>query len=197
MNIMSDSTKTVQQSPTILVNHFDEDSVKRFKEEFFRLMDDEFIPIVAIYVDSYGGEIHSLLAMVDIMTSRTEKPVATIALGKAMSCGGILLACGSDGLRFAGPNSTIMIHEVSAMNWGTLADLKNNLKEVERLNTVVFKILETKCKQKSGYFQNLIKNNKQQDLYFTANQSKKHRIIDVIGMPKIEFGTAFHISWLK
>lgn len=190
---MDDKSKLPQTS--ILVNHFDEETVKKFKEEFYRLMDDHEIPIVPIYVDSYGGEIHSLLAMVDIMNSRNEKPVATIALGKAMSCGSILLACGSSGFRFAGPNATILIHEVSSMNWGTLSELKNNLKEVERLNTIIFKILETKCKQKSGYFQNLIRVNKQQDLFFTANQAKKHKIVDAIGMPKIEFGQAYRITF--
>jgi ATP-dependent Clp protease protease subunit len=182
------------QSPTIIVNHFEEEAVRKFKEDFYRIMDEPEIPIVAIYIDSYGGEIHSLLAMVDILHSRNEKPIATVSLCKAMSCGSILLACGTNGLRFAGPNSTIMVHEVSAMNWGTLADLKNNLKEVERLNSVIFKILETKCKQKSGYFQNLIKANKQQDLFFTANQAKKHRIVDAVGMPKIHLAKGFQIT---
>ena len=44
----------------------------------------------------------------------SEIPVATIVEGKAMSCGAVLLTFGEDGMRFADPDATVMIHDVLA-----------------------------------------------------------------------------------
>lgn len=191
----SSNQENQKKNNTILVNNFNETTVKNFREEFQKLDEDVDVPLIVIYIDSYGGVIYSLLAMIDIIDGRSsKKPVATIALGKAMSCGAVLLTCGTKGYRFAGKNSSLMIHEVSSMNFGSLTELKNNLKEVERLNDVIFKILETNCNQKSGYFRKLIKNNDQADLYLTASQGKKHRLIDYVGVPKISFNTNIKLS---
>ena len=171
----------------IIINEFDEPSVKTFREQFQKLYDDDMVPIIPIYIDSYGGGVYSLLALIDIIEGFScRKPIATIALGKAMSCGGLLLAVGSPGYRFAGPNSTIMIHQVSSMSWGTLSEMKNNLKEVERLNNLLFKKLDDRCKKKAGYWSALLKKNDHTDLFLTANQSKKHGLIDQVGLPQFE-----------
>src|SRR6185436_15830041 len=86
----------------------DDDRVKEFDEAICKCLRNgqEIIPII---IDSYGGSVDSMNAMIDIIDS-IEIPVATICLGKAMSAGAMLLACGDEGLRFASPTSRVMIH---------------------------------------------------------------------------------------
>ena len=69
---------------TILVNKFTEDSAKDFKKDMFRAQNSGQ-KIIPIEIDSYGGEVYSLLKMIDVIKSSTV-PVATICMGKAMSC---------------------------------------------------------------------------------------------------------------
>ena len=135
--------KTMTNEPkirnAILVNEFTEFGVKSFKSDFDEL-NSGLMPIIPIFIDSFGGEIYSLLAMLDIISTAT-KPVATIALGKAMSCGSILLACGTPKFRFVGPHSTVMIHDAATFSFGKIEDLKA---EIESLKTELAKQTEVK-----------------------------------------------------
>lgn len=177
----------------ILVNDFNEDGVKHFKADFDALKASN-IPVIPVIIDSYGGEIYSLLAMLDIILS-ADRPVATIALGKAMSCGSILLACGSPGLRFVGPHSTVMIHDVGSVSFGKIEDLKADVGEAERLNNKIFGILNEKCSKKEGYFQKIVAEKKHANWYLTSEEALKHGLVDVIGIPVLN--GAFNLEVAK
>ena len=41
-----------------------------------------------------------------------------------MSCGAVLLTFGEEGMRFADPNATVMIHDVSSGMYGKIEELK-------------------------------------------------------------------------
>ena len=181
----NNNTPPILLNNYIVVNEFSEYGVKQFKNDFEALKNAPDVPVILIYIDSYGGEIYSLLAMIDMIESCDTKPVATIALGKAMSCGGVLLTCGTKGYRFAGKNSTIMIHGASSFSFGKLEDIKADVNECERLNAVILKILAKKCSQKETYFKKLIDKNKNTNIYLDAESAKKHRIIDCIGIPEV------------
>lgn len=170
----------------ILVNEFHESAVKDFKNHFEILNRSDY-PIIPIYVDSFGGEIYSALAMIDILEC-ADKPIATIAIGKAMSAGSVLLACGSPGWRFASPNSTIMIHDAASFNCGKIEELKTSLKHVDALNDIMYGILAKKCGHKDkDYFKKIIKEKGNQDWYIDATEALKHKIVDHIGVPKFGF----------
>jgi len=170
----------------ILVNEFTEFGVKSFKADF-DILKNSNLPMIPIIIDSFGGEIYSLLAMLDIIVS-ADRPIATIGLGKAMSCGSILLACGSPGFRFIGPHSTVMIHDAGSVSFGKIEDLKADVGEADRLNTKIFGILNERCGKKQGYFQAIVAHKKHANWYLTPEEALRHGVVDKIGIPIIDQG---------
>lgn len=169
---------------SIIVNSFNEQSVKEFKSEFDELNHSN-IPIIPIFIDSYGGEVYSLFAMLDIISTAI-KPIATIALGKAMSCGGILLACGSPEFRFVGPYSTVMIHDAASMSFGKIEELKADVFEADRLNTKMYNILDERCNKKKDYFNKLMGERKHANIYLNPEEVILHGLADHMGIPVID-----------
>ena len=111
--------------------------------------------IVPVVIDSYGGEVYSLMAMIAAIED-AELPVATIVEGKAMSCGAILFSFGEEGLRFMDRNATLMIHDVSSMEWGKVEELKASAKEADRLNDKVYTMMARNCGKKDDYFLKIV-----------------------------------------
>ncbi|MFN4975289.1 MAG: ATP-dependent Clp protease proteolytic subunit [Bacteroidota bacterium] len=169
---------------SIILNAFTEQSVKEFKTEFDELNNSN-IPMIPIFIDSFGGEIYSLFAILDIISTAT-KPIATIALGKAMSCGSILLACGSPGFRFVGPYSTVMIHDAASISFGKIEELKADVFEADRLNTKLYSILDEKCGKKKSYFHRLVGERKHANMYLNPQEVITHGLADHIGIPVID-----------
>ena len=176
----------------IVVTKFDEESATEFVEELkLRNQPGDEEPIV-ITIDSYGGQIYALLSMVDAI-AEVKKPVITHCLGKAMSCGAVLLSVGN--IRYASPTSTVMIHEASSFAWGNVNDVKVSSQESERLNTLLLGILATRCKTKGGVaaFKKIFSNEKR-DIFLTAAEAKKLGIIDHIGSPRVTAKTGWEIK---
>src|ERR1700740_708997 len=67
---------------------------------------------VAMYINSPGGVVTPALAIYAPMQS-TRPPVSTLCTGQAASMGSLLLAAGQKDMRFALPNSRIMVHQPS------------------------------------------------------------------------------------
>ena len=177
----------------VLVNDFTEYGVKSFKADFDDLNGSN-LPIIPVIIDSFGGDVYSLLAMLDIM-STASKPVATIALGKAMSCGSILLACGSAGLRFVGPHATVMIHDVATISFGKIEELKSDVGEAERLNIKIFGLLNERCAKNKGYFQKIVAEKKHTNWYLDSKEVLKHGLADHVGLPVID--SLFNLDVVK
>ena len=73
----------LRKNPVIItVNKFNEDAVKKFRTDMNMAVNSgqSVIPVV---IDSYGGQVYSLMAMVS-MIKACPLPVATIIQGKAM-----------------------------------------------------------------------------------------------------------------
>lgn len=177
----------------VLVNEFNEYGVKCFKADFDDL-NSSSLPIIPVIIDSFGGEVYSLLAMLDIISTAV-KPVATIALGKAMSCGSILLACGTEGLRFVGPHATVMVHDVATVSFGKIEELKADVGEAERLNIKIFELLNNKCNKSKGYFQKIVADKKHTNWYLDSKEVIKHGLADHVGLPVID--SLFNLDVVK
>ena len=168
----------------ITVNRFDEDALNKFYEKFLELDLRPEIKVIPIVINSYGGNVSALLGMLDIM-KLTNKPVATIALGKAMSCGAVLLSAGTKGYRYAGAHTSILIHEVSSSAGGKTADLENELKDVKNLNNKLMRLLAKNCGLKNkDYFLTKSRKNANVDLYYSAEESRKLGLIDFVSVPR-------------
>jgi len=166
----------------VLVNKFNEESFASLikdSEEVIKTGQD-FLPIV---IDSYGGYCHSLFGMIDFL-AHVDIPVITVAVGKAMSCGALLLSSGQE--RYVAPNASIMVHEIITGAWGKMLEVSNSTKESKRINMLLFKLLDRNTDHKSGYWREMCDKNKNADVYLTANQCIKHNLATQIGIPHIE-----------
>ncbi len=94
---------------------------------------------ISFYINSPGGIVTSGLSIYDTMQYIRPK-VATICVGQACSMGSLLLAAGESGMRYALPNSRIMIHQPSGGAQGQATDIEIQAREIlklrERLNQI-------------------------------------------------------------
>lgn len=137
-------------------------------------------------IDSFGGETYSLFGMIDLLENFKSKGVEiiTVCTAKAMSCGVILFTVGSR--RFASPNATFLVHEVSSFCFGKNVDIKNSAKHTEDMQKRAFRILDKNTGHKPGYWQNRVKLNEHADIYLTAAQAKAESIVTHIGVPLVK-----------
>jgi ATP-dependent Clp protease protease subunit len=179
----------------IWVNKFNEESAKRFREQILKRVEDlpaVEIPIV-VYIDSYGGLVDSLAMMVETI-DEVPNPVYTVCLGKAMSCGAILLSHGDR--RYCGQHSSVMVHEVSHGAAGDVHDVFNDAEEGKRINAYWLGLLAKNCGIKGGYtkLRKMIKDRDGREWWMDAKAALNFGIIDEIGTPVIEPQIAFTIN---
>ena len=97
---------------------------------------------IAFYINSPGGVVTSGLAIYDTMQYIRPK-IATVCIGQAASMGSLLLAAGEPGMRYALPNTRVMIHQPSGGFRGQASDIEIHAREVlklrERLNNIYVK----------------------------------------------------------
>lgn len=168
--------------PFVMVNAFNEESVKKFINDCQRLIAKDF-EFITILIDSYGGHVYSLLSMIDYLNN-CDRQIITVCSGKAMSCGSVLFSCGD--LRFVSPNATLMVHSVCSGVFGKESEVKTSAQEVTRLNNSIFKILDQNTGQKTGFWREKIKDIENGELYLTPNQSIKYGLATKVGMPSIK-----------
>ena len=173
------------RKPPIIVrmNKFTEDSAKKFHQEM-AMAHSSGQKVIPVVIDSYGGQVYSLMSMISAIQA-SELPVATIVEGKAMSCGAVLLSFGEQGMRFADPNATVMIHDVSSGAWGKIEELKADVAEAERLDEKIFTMMARNCGKKDDYFKKKVFNKKHADWFMDAQEAKKHGLVNHLRVPKL------------
>ena len=184
----------LRKSPVIIrVNKFNEEAAKKFSQEMAQAHNtgQKVIPVV---IDSYGGQVYSLMSMIAAIRD-AELPVATIVEGKAMSCGAVLLTFGEEGMRFADPDATIMIHDVSSGGFGKIEELKADVKEAERLDEKIFTMMARNCGKKDDYFKKKVFNKKHADWFLDAAEAKKHGMVNHLRMPSFRISVDVDIDF--
>jgi ATP-dependent Clp protease protease subunit len=174
--------------PTIIrVRKFDDPAAKEFSNLMMKAQNTGQ-PVVPVIIDSYGGQVYSLMSMIsDIRHSKV--PVATIVQGKAMSCGAILFSFGADGRRYMDPDATVMIHDVSSMNWGKIEEIKAGAEETERLNQKVYQMMAENCGHNKDYFLDMIHEKGHADWFLDADEAKKHNLANHLHVPEMMIET--------
>jgi len=168
----------------ITVNDFTEESAKEFSE-LMSMAHNTGQKVIPIVIDSYGGLVHSLMSMIaDINAS--DLPVATIVKGKAMSCGAILATFGAEGMRYADPDATFMIHEVSLAAFGKTEEVTASAEEGRRLNEKVLKMMARNCGQDESYFIDQIHDRKHADWFLTADEAHQIGMVNHVRVPKMQ-----------
>ena len=177
----------------VRVNKFDEESA----EKFVKLVGEAHNtgqPVIPIVIDSYGGQVYSLMTMIAAIKD-AELPIATIVEGKAMSCGAVLTTFGEEGRRFADAESTIMIHDVSSMEWGKVEELKASAKEADRLNEKIYTMMAQNCGKADDYFLKIADKKKHADWFLGAREAKKHNLINHLRVPKMSINVDVNMTF--
>jgi len=131
---------------------------------------------IHVYINSPGGAISAGMAIYD--TIQYIRPnVSTICIGQAASMGALLLSSGSQGKRFALPNSRILIHQPSMSGLaGQATDIDIHAKEILRLREAMNEILA----KHTGQDLNRIEKDVERDYIMTAEQAREYGIVDEV-----------------
>jgi ATP-dependent Clp protease, protease subunit len=87
---------------------------------------------ISMYINSPGGVVTAGLSIYDTMQF-IKCPVSTIVMGQAASMGSLLAVSGEKGMRYALPNSSIMVHQPSGGYQGQVTDIMIHARHVENI----------------------------------------------------------------
>jgi ATP-dependent Clp protease protease subunit len=176
--------KFIDNLPVVIrVRKFDETAAKEFADQMSRAQNTGQ-PVVPVIIDSYGGQVYSLMSMISDI-KHSSLPVATIAQGKAMSCGALLFSFGTEGYRYMDSDATLMVHDVSSLKWGKVEEIKASAEETERLNKKVYQMMAKNCGQPKNYFLDIIHSKGHADWYIEAREAKKHNLANHLRIPEM------------
>ena len=128
---------------------------------------------ISLYINSPGGSVTAGFAIYDTMRYITA-PVSTVCMGMAASMGAFLLCAGEKGLRFALPNSQIMIHQPLGGYRGQATDIEIHAREIIRLKERLNQIMAENTGQS---YEDIVKAT-DRDHYLTAEEAKGLGLID-------------------
>jgi len=173
---MSEKEKPNIGRRILLSGHIDEQQAKRVIERALELEAEDPAKHITILIDSFGGYLDSMYAIVDTLRG-LQCEVHTVCMGKAMSAGVFVLACGAaKGHRFITPNARVMLHEVQAHSFGSSSQIQVEATEVKRMQqkmiTDMAKVTEKSEEQILADFK--------KTTYLTAEQAKEYGIVDEI-----------------
>lgn len=130
---------------------------------------------IYLYINSPGGSITSGMAIYDTM--KYIKPdVVTICIGMAASMAQFLLTAGTQGKRFALPNSEIMMHQPLGGFQGQATDIEIHAKRILRTKEKMIRIIA----ENSGQDIQKIRQDIERDFFFSAEEAKEYGLIDKV-----------------
>jgi len=131
------------------------------------------------FVSTFGGSALEMFALYDVMRQiRETMPIHTIGIGKVMSAGTLLLACGTKGKRKIGRYCRVMIHGVVSGQHGHLADIENEFDEAKVTQKMYVQALAEETNMTERYLRNLIK--KKTNVYISAEEAVDLGIADIV-----------------
>ena len=130
---------------------------------------------ISMYINSPGGHVTAGLAIYDTMQF-IRPPVSTLCCGQAASMGSLLLTAGAKDMRFALPNSRIMVHQPSGGFQGQVTDIMLHAQEImnlkKRLNEIYVKHTGQPLKK--------IEDALERDTFLTGEMAKDFGLIDKV-----------------
>lgn len=130
---------------------------------------------ISVYINSPGGSITSGMAIYDTMNF-IKSDVSTICIGMAASMAAFLLSCGTKGLRYALPNSEVMIHQPLGGAKGQATEIKIAAERIIKLKDKINKILSENTGQKLSKIQN----DTERDYFLSSYEALDYGLIDKV-----------------
>ena len=135
---------------------------------------------IKLYVSTYGGAADEMFAIYDVINHIKAQGVVieTIGLGKVMSAGTLMLACGTKGHRRVGAHTRIMIHSVAGGSMGELHSIKNELEQMNLLQESYIQAMSNETEMSKKQIQNLI--NRKVNVYLSAEEAIEKGLADEV-----------------
>lgn len=130
---------------------------------------------ITFYINSPGGVVTAGLAIYDTM-QYVKCDIATLCMGQAASMGALLLAAGTNGKRYALPNSRIMIHQPMGGFQGQATDIDIHAREILKMRENLNGILS----HHTGHPVEKIGVDTERDNFMSAAEAVEYGIIDKV-----------------
>lgn len=130
---------------------------------------------IYLYINSPGGSVTAGMAIYDTMNYITP-PVATVCMGRAASMGAFLLSAGNKGMRYALPNSQVMIHQPLGGFQGQASDIDIHAREILRMRETLNGLLA----KHTGQPVEKIAQDTERDNFMTAEMARDYGLVDKV-----------------
>ncbi|MBM7049504.1 MULTISPECIES: ATP-dependent Clp endopeptidase proteolytic subunit ClpP [Rhizobium] len=130
---------------------------------------------IALYINSPGGVVTAGMAIYDTM--QFIKPaISTLCIGQAASMGSLLLAAGDKDMRFATPNSRIMVHQPSGGFQGQASDIERHARDIIKMKRRLNEIYVKHC----GRTYEEVEQTLDRDHFMSSDEAKDWGLIDKV-----------------
>lgn len=129
---------------------------------------------ITLYINSPGGVIHGLFAVLDTIQLLRSK-VNTRCVGMAASAAAVILAAGT-GTRSATENARVMIHQPLGGARGSARDIEIQAQNIVYLRERINEILA----ERTGQSIEKIREDTDRDFWLTAEEAKDYGLIDTV-----------------
>ena len=130
---------------------------------------------IYLYINSPGGSVTAGMAIYDTMNYITP-PIATVCMGRAASMGAFLLSAGQKGMRYALPNSQVMIHQPLGGFQGQATDIDTHAREILRMRETLNGLLA----KHTGQPIEKIAQDTERDNFMTAEMAQAYGLVDKV-----------------
>lgn len=130
---------------------------------------------IYLYINSPGGSVTAGMAIYDTMNYITP-PIATVCMGRAASMGAFLLSAGQKGMRYALPNSQVMIHQPLGGFQGQATDIDIHAREILRMRETLNGLLA----KHTGQSIEKIAQDTERDNFMTAEMAQAYGLVDKV-----------------
>jgi ATP-dependent Clp protease, protease subunit len=163
------------QRVLVLDGPLDDDNGTLLSTQLLMLAGDDPGADIALWINSPGGSVPSMLAIRDVMRL-VPCDVSTLALGLACSAGQFLLSAGTKGKRFALPHARILMHRGSAGIGGSAVDIEVQADDLRHtVDTVLGLIAEDTGQPVERIFADSL-----HDHWYTAAEARDYGFVDGI-----------------
>jgi ATP-dependent Clp protease, protease subunit len=175
--VFTERTRLALQERRILVldGVLDDDNGTLLATQLLTLADEDPDTDVALWINSPGGSVPSMLAIRDVMRL-VPCEVATLALGIACSAGQFLLSSGTKGKRYALPHARILMHQGSAGIGGSAVEVELQAADLRQTRDTVLGLIA----QDTGQPVERVFEDSRHDHWYTAPEARDYGFIDAI-----------------
>ena len=159
----------------VLDGVLDDDNGTLLAAQFLTLADEDPAADIALWINSPGGSVPSMLAIRDVMRL-IPCDVSTLAFGIACSAGQFLLSAGTRGKRFALPHARILMHQGSAGIGGSAVEVELQAADLRKTRDTVLGLIAAD----TGQPEDRIFEDSRHDHWYTAVEAREYGFVDAI-----------------